>query len=169
MHRPLRNYPNFNILHHYPQPLISSRRAAPINLTCANLLCKINTILHPRRRNKTFLTLPTQHITTMASTSQAPSFPSRPYSSTMHGKLPERAGPGPSFGASSRENARIERERQERERAAQQAQSQQQQQHNPGPSIANITDEQKEEISEAVCSCTTCPISFSRKPGGSKC
>ena len=84
----------------------------------------------------------------MASTQSHPAFPSsRPYSSTLHGKLPERNAPS-AFGASSnptaRENARLERERQERERA--------------GPSgglggsnpLNALTDEQKEEINEAV-------------------
>ena len=83
----------------------------------------------------------------MASTQSHPAFPSRPYSSTLHGKLPERNAPS-AFGASAnpttRENARLERERQERERA--------------GPSggaggsnpLNALTDEQREEINEAV-------------------
>lgn len=80
----------------------------------------------------------------MASTAQQhPSFPSRPYSGTFQGKLPERNGPA--FGASShttmRETARLERERQERERAQREA---------AGPANPyNITDEQREEINEA--------------------
>ncbi|TVY49175.1 Cell division control protein [Lachnellula occidentalis] len=84
----------------------------------------------------------------MASTTQQshPSFPSRPYSNTLHGKLPERNAPG--FGASAhpptRETARTERERQERERA-----------QGGGPVNPNsnplsaITDEQRDEVNEA--------------------
>jgi centrin-3 len=74
-----------------------------------------------------------------------PSFPARPYSSTLHGKIPDRSGP--SFAASSRENARLERERQERERAQREAAQQVAGSSNP---LANITDEQREEINEAV-------------------
>jgi centrin-3 len=77
-----------------------------------------------------------------------PSFPARPYSSTLHGKLPERNLNAP-FGSSvhtvNRENARLERERQERERGAGPS--------NPVPTIT-ITDEQREEINEAVRRCT---------------
>lgn len=82
----------------------------------------------------------------MASTTQPhPSFPSRPFSSTLHGKLPERNVPfGSTSHTANRENLRLERERQERERAAASAGPQ-----NPFPSI---TDEQKEEINEAVSS-----------------
>lgn len=80
----------------------------------------------------------------MASTAQShPSFPARPYSSTLHGKLPER--PGPSFATSSRENARLERERQDRERAQREAA----QQAGPSNPMASISDEQREEINEA--------------------
>lgn len=92
----------------------------------------------------------------MASTAQPhPSFPSRPYSGTFQGKLPERNGPA--FGASShttmRETARLERERQERERAQREA---------AGPANPyNITDEQREEINEAVL---TPPPSNSPRP-----
>lgn len=82
----------------------------------------------------------------MASTSQShPSFPIRPYNSTLHGKLPERIAPN-TFGASStRENARLDRERQERERAQREAAAQ------AGSSnpFAGLTDEQREEINEA--------------------
>ena len=83
----------------------------------------------------------------MASTQSHPAFPSRPYSSTLHGKLPERNAPS-AFGASAnptaRENARLERERQERERQA------------PAGVVGGsnpvnaLSDEQKEEINEAV-------------------
>ncbi|RDW88822.1 EF-hand-1 [Coleophoma cylindrospora] len=81
----------------------------------------------------------------MASASQPhPAFPSRPYSSTIHGKLPDRNGP-PGFGVSSatRENARLERERQERERAQREAAVGS---SNP---LNALTDEQREEINEA--------------------
>jgi hypothetical protein len=94
--------------------------------------------------------LPYQYQTSysMASTTQPhPSFPSRPYSNTLHGKLPERnlnAPFGSSVHTANRENARIERERQERERGA-----------GPSNPLPTITDEQKEEINEAVCSCAT--------------
>ncbi|KAG4431801.1 hypothetical protein IFR05_012722, partial [Cadophora sp. M221] len=72
----------------------------------------------------------------MASTAH-PSFPQRPYSSTVHGKLPERAANA--FGGSShpagRDAARAERERAQRE--------------NKEPEIPPVTDDQKEEINEA--------------------
>ncbi|RDL39582.1 EF-hand protein [Venustampulla echinocandica] len=91
----------------------------------------------------------------MASAAPQPhsAFPTRPYSSTLHGKLPERNAPG-IFGASStRETARLERERQERERAHREAQATTQAavQGGAGPSnpLNSITDEQREEINEA--------------------
>ena len=86
----------------------------------------------------------------MASASQPhPAFPSRPYSSTIHTKLPER-NPPTGFGATStRETARLERERQERERAQREAQAQQAGSSNP---LNALTDEQREEINEAVMS-----------------
>ncbi|KAE9370459.1 EF-hand [Stipitochalara longipes BDJ] len=82
----------------------------------------------------------------MASTTQPhPSFPTRPYSSTLHGKLPERNAPN-AFSASAhpsgRENAL---QRQERERAQREAA----QGAGPSAPINNITDEQREEINEA--------------------
>lgn len=90
----------------------------------------------------------------MASTSQShPAFPSRPYNSTLHGssKLPDRSAPL-SFGASShthtaREAARLERERQDRERAAA---AQQASASGASNSMAQLTDEQRDEINEAV-------------------
>jgi centrin-3 len=93
----------------------------------------------------------------MASASQPhPAFPSRPYASTLHGtsKLPERNAPL-GFGASShthtaREAARLERERQERERAAAQQQQQQAATNAGAGSMAQLTDEQRDEINEAV-------------------
>jgi centrin-3 len=93
----------------------------------------------------------------MASTTQPhPSFPSRPYPNTLHGKLPERnlnAPFGSSVHTANRENARIERERQERERGA-----------GPSNPLPTITDEQKEEINEAVCPYTTlCHIQTNTK------
>jgi hypothetical protein len=84
----------------------------------------------------------------MASASQ--SFPARPFSNTLHGKLPERGGGGGGgFGVST---------------AARGNQQQQQQQQsgmnnrgdivggvsNSGGNAPNITDEQREEINEAV-------------------
>jgi hypothetical protein len=89
----------------------------------------------------------------MASTSQShPAF-IRPYPSTLHGKPPERSAPTV-FSASShtatRENARLERERQERERTQREAQAQAAAgSSNP---LNSLTDEQKEEINEAVSS-----------------
>ncbi|KAG9246508.1 hypothetical protein BJ878DRAFT_279749 [Calycina marina] len=79
----------------------------------------------------------------MASTSQShPSFPPRPYTSTIHGKLPN---PPTGFGATStRETARIERERQERERA-----QQQHQQAGSSNPLTALTEEQLQEINEA--------------------
>lgn len=86
----------------------------------------------------------------MASASQShPVFPSRQHIS--HPKLPDRnigasstnfgGGGGPS-------NTHFNRERQERERAAATSAAQQQQQK--GPSFNDLSDEQKEEINEAV-------------------
>jgi len=94
-----------------------------------------------------FSSIGKRYKTLMASTTQPhPSFTSRPFSSTIHGKLPERTAPAP-FGASStRETARLERERQERERAQREAA-----QAGPSNPLASITDEQREEINEAVC------------------
>ncbi|XMA15309.1 hypothetical protein WAI453_008100 [Rhynchosporium graminicola] len=72
----------------------------------------------------------------MASTAH-PSFPQRPYSSTLHGKLPDRQGNA--FGGSShpagRDVGRGERERAQRE--------------NKEPEVPPVTDEQREEINEA--------------------
>jgi len=83
----------------------------------------------------------------MASTAH-PSFPSRPYSSTLHSKLPERSAPTGFSAASTREAARLERERQERERAQREAQAQSAAgSSNP---LHTLTDEQREEINEAV-------------------
>ena len=86
----------------------------------------------------------------MASASQPhPAFPSRPYSSTIHTKLPERNPPTGFAATSTRETARLERERQERERAQREAQAQQAGSSNP---LNALTDEQREEINEAVMS-----------------
>jgi hypothetical protein len=78
----------------------------------------------------------------MASTAQQPhpSFPSRPYSNTLHGKLPERTTPAFSASAhpSTRETARIERER---------GGPSNNQNANP---LNAITDEQRDEVNEAV-------------------
>merc|ERR1712144_157933 len=82
---------------------------------------------------------------TMASTAH-PSFPQRPYSSTLHGKLPERNANA--FGGSAhpagRESARGDRERQDRERG-----QQQQQRESKEPEVPQVSDEQREEINEA--------------------
>lgn len=76
-------------------------------------------------------------------------FPPRPYASTLgQGKLPERNIPL-GFGASTtagRDNARLERERLDRERQAQVQASQSVQQG----AMAQLTDEQRDEINEAV-------------------
>ncbi|KAG4426406.1 hypothetical protein IFR04_000589 [Cadophora malorum] len=81
----------------------------------------------------------------MASTAH-PSFPQRPYSSTLHGKLPERNSNA--FGGSAhpagRESARGDRERQDRERG-----QQQQQRESKEPEVPQVSDEQREEINEA--------------------
>ncbi|KAI9745521.1 MAG: Calcium-binding component of the spindle pole body (SPB) half-bridge [Claussenomyces sp. TS43310] len=90
----------------------------------------------------------------MASASQNhPAFPPRPFGSS---KLPDRGAAPAGFGASThthaaRESARLERERQDRERAAQQQQQQQQQAAGSSTSnaIAQLTDEQRDEINEA--------------------
>ncbi|KAH8668082.1 hypothetical protein BGZ60DRAFT_431372 [Tricladium varicosporioides] len=80
----------------------------------------------------------------MAST--APSHPpfgaTRPYSSTLHGKLPERSQPSGFGHTSTRETARLERA--QRERDAQAAA-----QGGPSNPVNNITEEQREEINEA--------------------
>jgi centrin-3 len=85
----------------------------------------------------------------MASTSQP--FPSRPYTSGLlsTAKLPDRSTPA-GFGASShthsaREAARLERDRQERER-----QAREQDEAGGSGAMAQLTDEQKDEINEAV-------------------
>lgn len=87
----------------------------------------------------------------MASTSH-PSFPSRPYSSTINtGKLPERTHPT-GFSVSAHpasQAARLERERQERERVQREREAAA---SGPAPSnpLSNLTDEQREEVNEAV-------------------
>lgn len=83
----------------------------------------------------------------MASTSQA--FAPRPYGSTLQStsKLPDRSttqGFGASHTLSARERERQERERQDRER--------QQAGIGSSNSMANLSDEQKDEINEAVSS-----------------
>lgn len=99
----------------------------------------------------------------MASTSQAHhGFPSRKLISSLaqSNQLPDR-GASSTFSASShtnaaRENARLERERLERERFAQtQAQAQAQQNAQQG-AMAQLTDEQRDEINEAVSPCAQC-------------
>jgi len=82
----------------------------------------------------------------MASSTQPhPSFPTRPYSSTLHGKLPERIAPN-AFSASAHPSGRETAvQRQDRERAQREA-AQGGSSSNP---IHNISDEQREEINEA--------------------
>ena len=81
------------------------------------------------------------HQISMASSSH-PSFPSRPYGANL-GKMPDRSL-GATFGASTtqqqRESARLERERErlEKERMEREEANQ-------------LTEEQREEIKEAVC------------------
>ncbi len=80
-----------------------------------------------------------------------PSFPQRPYSS-VHGKLPDRNANA--FGVShpaARDIGRSERERQDRERA---------QRESAAGATPQVTEEQREEINEAVCPCqySSCPI-----------
>ena len=98
----------------------------------------------------------------MASTSQThPAFPSRPYGASAldsSTKIPGRSsGASLTFGASShthsaREAARLERDRLERERSQQAQQQQQQQQAGTSAvgAMAQLTDEQRDEINEAV-------------------
>ena len=81
----------------------------------------------------------------MASSAAHPSFPSRPYGTNL-GKLPDRTI-GAAFGASTtqqqqREAQRLERERErlEKERIEREGQNQ----------LAELTEEQREEINEAV-------------------
>lgn len=82
----------------------------------------------------------------MASTAQShAAFPTRPYASTLHGKLPERNLPSAfsaSANPSARENARLERAR--RDAAPGGGGS------GPANPLDTLTDEQREEISEAV-------------------
>lgn len=82
----------------------------------------------------------------MASTAH-PSFPQRPYSSTLHGKLPERSNAANNaFGTTHpapRDTGRLERERQDRERAQREAAA--------AAGAPQVTEEQREEINEAVC------------------
>jgi hypothetical protein len=90
------------------------------------------------------------------STQSHPAFPSRPYNT---GKLPDRSAPlgfGGSTLASARQNAQQERERQERERqdrervAMAQAQQAQGGTASGGNHMSQLTDEQRDEINEAV-------------------
>jgi hypothetical protein len=87
----------------------------------------------------------------MASTGPShPSFANRPYSST-HGKLPERTAAGfAQTHTGSGNNARIERERQDRDRGGREAQSSAQGGSGAQNPLSSITDEQREEINEAV-------------------
>ncbi|PSS13247.1 hypothetical protein M430DRAFT_29790 [Amorphotheca resinae ATCC 22711] len=85
----------------------------------------------------------------MASAQSHPSFPTRPYASTLHGKLPER-NTASTFGASStREAARLERERQERERAQREREAQSQVAAGSSNPLNSLTDEQRDEVNEA--------------------
>ena len=86
----------------------------------------------------------------MASSSAHPSFASRPYTSNL-GKLPDRsaAGFGSSSGHQAREAQRLERERERAERERLET--------NP---LAELTEEQREEINEAVST-----LSFSLDSG----
>jgi centrin-3 len=82
----------------------------------------------------------------MASTAQShPTFPTRPYSSTLHGKLPER-NTASAFGTTSHGGAPRETARHERLQREAQAQI------SAGSSnpLNALTDEQREEINEAV-------------------
>lgn len=82
----------------------------------------------------------------MAGYIRAPSQVPPPYPNSS-GKLPERSAAGGAFGASSaREGARIERERAQRERDAQ-FQAAAAGSNHP---LNALTDEQREEINEAV-------------------
>ena len=98
----------------------------------------------------------------MASTAQShPAFPTRPYASTLHGKLPERNPPSAfsaSANPSARENARLDRERARRDTAPGGA--------GPGPAnpLDTLTDEQREEISEAVGAPRPCPTGTPSEP-----
>lgn len=98
--------------------------------------------LPPFNPNPTTLSPDTPH---MASSSAHPSFPSRPYASTL-GKLPDRTGGVAPFGSSTTQAHRDaqrqerERERAERERIEREGQKQ----------LAELTEEQREEINEAV-------------------
>jgi hypothetical protein len=87
----------------------------------------------------------------MASTGPShPSFANRPYSST-HGKLPERTAAGfAQTHTGSGNNARIERERQDRDRGGREAQSSAQGGSGAQNPLSSISDEQREEINEAV-------------------
>jgi hypothetical protein len=119
----------------------------------------LSLIVHPFCSVNTFSRMQSS---TMASTSQShPAYQSRPYgTSALHTstKLPDRSAATPlSFGTSAhthnaREAARLERERLERERAqaAQQQQQQQQQVGTGGGAMAQLNDEQRDEINEAV-------------------
>ncbi|RFU24918.1 hypothetical protein B7463_g11420, partial [Scytalidium lignicola] len=84
----------------------------------------------------------------MASTSH-PSFPARPYGSTI-GKLPERNHPT-GFSVSAHptsQAARLERERQERERAQREREAVASGSAPSNP-LNNLSDEQREEVNEA--------------------
>lgn len=99
----------------------------------------------------------------MASASQPhPTFPPRPYATNtnLHAKLPERIAPSTGFSSTAhphpaaREAARIERERQDRLQREAQIQPALATQSNV---FSTLTDEQKEEVNEAVS--VTLPMS----------
>jgi len=88
----------------------------------------------------------------MASSSQHPSFPIRPYASSSQQPAPSSTRGKPlnfsqSHAPAAREAARLERERLDRERQAQQAAQQPAQAQS---AISQLTDEQRDEVNEAV-------------------
>ena len=89
----------------------------------------------------------------MASASNHPAFPTRSFPSNLHSKLPERSlASNTAFGTSShqpREGTRLERERLDRERS-ERGQRERQERETQNQPMAELTEEQREEINEAV-------------------
>lgn len=111
----------------------------------------------------------------MASSTAHPPFGGRPYGSSL-GKLPDRSGGGgigaitavaggfPSTSTTSREaQQRLERER---ERAAERERERERLEREGNNQFGELTEEQREEINEAVCSLPASSVFFFSYPSG---
>ena len=90
-----------------------------------------------------------------------PSLPMRPYTSGLNRGAGAPGGLGGASNPAMGQNARMERERAERERLQreQQAAAAPAHQQLPPPRIEDLSEEQREEINEAVC------VAFTRREG----